>query len=257
MTKVVGVIWVGHNCAEYLNGPHGCSLRPWMEAKQQRLGGHEWKICAVSVPFQGFDQQPPDGTWEILRAKHAERFVDHLVTSDYPITEVVARQQALKVLMEMGCDTILQADADEFPATDQIERIMGFVGKSLAPCFKLSLRNYIFDTHTYLVEPFTPMRIHRVTFPGGWRAAGFWDDNNVQYVNRDGGVKRDVDFACVTVPKTVAWISHITWISNERSRKKSEYQQLRWGRCDYRWDDTAGRLVWNISPEPETATDSC
>jgi len=113
--------------------------------------------------------------------------------------------------------------------------------------FRLSLKNYVFDTSTYLADPFTPPRIHRVNIRG-YRAHSFWDDNNVLYcgtITRD--LKRDVDFPSLTVPKGVAWIRHDSWLNDSRSRRKIEYQVngRKWPSCSFAWDDSKGGLIWN------------
>ena len=68
----------------------------------------------------------------------------------------------------------------------------------------------------------------------------------------------------MTVPKECAWIPHQTWMSDEKSKKKIDYQ-LRgrgWPACSYSWDESRGGLVFNEEyyrarglPLPETAQD--
>ncbi len=241
------------------------SLTPWIEARATRPAGHEFVICAVSVPFKGFEQPAsPDHTVEMLSGCQRGGDINHLITSAEPLTEVDARGRALRWLVEQGCDVTWQVDSDETYTTAQIAAITRFIeSKPLTTWFRLCLRNAVFQPGTYLVEPFTPPRIHRV-LAGPYRAAAFYDDNNVAYngtVTRDR--KLDTHFASMTVPKTVAWIPHQTWLSNERSRRKCEYQLSRNWDPSFRWDYESNSLRWNEQhfartgqPIPEVEHDS-
>ncbi len=236
----VGCIFAAWQCVDLLPA----SLAPWVEAKRSRLGGHEYTICAVSVPFEGFPQEETrDNTRYKLGALANYGEIDHVVVSDKPIKETDARGKALQWLVAQGCDTLWQVDADEVYTHEDITRILAFVApNSLIPWFRLSLRNAVFDERTFLTEPFTPPRVHSVRVRG-YEASGFWDDNNVLYrgvLTRD--MKPDVDFASMTVPSTIAWPKHYSWLSNARSKAKIGYQlQGRgWPECSFRWDETKG-----------------
>lgn len=243
-----GVIWTGYRCRDFLPD----SISGWLAARR-KLG---LKICVVSCPFNDFLNGPEDGTNVYLHHLLDTGEIDALFDSETPKTEVEARGEALRWLVKQGCETLWQADADEIYQLEQIERTIAFVeARPHVAWFRSSLKNRVFDRHTYLTEPFQPPRIHRVRV-GGYQAAGFWDDNNISYhgtITRD--IKRDLDFPSMTIPKTVAWVDHVTWLSDLRSQRKQAYQWKRWGRCSFKWDDVRG-LVWNPDfPIPETAQD--
>jgi hypothetical protein len=255
MSKIT-VIFCAYNCEEYLSK----SLSPWLQAKRQRLGGHDWSIVAVSVPFEGFNQPRSDDTLGVLQHAYSAKEIDELILSETPLKETEARGRALNWAIFNESDLSWQADGDELITTEQIKRIAKFVeDRPLISSFRLSLKNYVFDDKTYLVEPFTPMRIHRLsTYGGGYRAAGFYDDNNVWYsgvIARD--VKKDVSLSESLVPKTVAFIPHYTWMNDYRSKAKIEYQTKgRSWNCSYLWDEENGGLKFNPAfPTPETAMD--
>ncbi len=249
----VGVILCAWQTEEYVEA----SLAPWIAARETRLGGHDYVICAVSVPFEGFAQsEPRDRTRAILGAAVQADNIDHVIVTDKPMKETEARGRALQWLIERGVDVLWQWDADEIGTAEQIAAIAGFVAaRPQVPWFRVCYRNYVFDQQTYLVDPFTPPRIHRVA-AGELRATDFYDDNNVLYRRPgDGWIVRDTDLPCVTIPKAVAWIKHLTWLSDLRSKTKAAYQWVRWGRCDFDWDDSRGGLIWRDGqPIPETAT---
>ena len=249
----IGIIFVGFNCADTLTE----SLTPWIQARAQKLGGHEFKICAVNCPFEGFPQDEEDSSYTQLTTHYANQNIDWVVRSNTPIKEIEARGAALKWLVERECDMIWQADADEFITIDQIEKVAKFVEKEkFTTCFKLSLKNYVFDTETYLIEPFQPMRIHRVE-SGNYKIHGFWDDNNAFYggiITRD--FIQDVRFPCLTIPSSLVWIRHLTWQNSDRSRRKVEYQERRWGKCSFKWNYKENKLEFNPAfPTPKIQKD--
>ncbi len=250
----IGLIYCAWQAADLVP----LSLTPWIEAKRARLGGHEFVICAVSVPFESFPQtEQLDDTLHLLRLQHAPREIDHLISGDKPMKETEARGAALRWLISQGCTHSWMVDSDEIYTTDQIAAICGFVtSRPLTPWFRLSLRNAVFNAETYLVEPFTPPRIHKLAMVN-LAAFGFWDDNNVLYRSTGGTLVRDIELSHLTVPKQCAWIKHLSWLNDARSKAKIDYQLngRKWPTCSFAWDETKG-LVWNEAlPIPETAHD--
>lgn len=225
------------------------SLTPWVEARRARLGGHDFVIAAVCTPFEGFENAGPrDGTERLLLEAKERGDIDTVITLDNPVKETVARGLALSFLVGAQCDLIWQADSDEIPTLAQIAAVVSYVEVNpLYTWYRLCYRNAVFTPDQYLAEPFTPPRIHRVqpVGSGDYRAEAFWDDNNVSYSGSMGG-RLDVQFASVTVPQSVSWIRHLSWLNDERSCTKIRYQLegRRWPECSFRWDDKTG-LVFN------------
>lgn len=235
------------------------SLAPWLAAKASRLGGHDYVIAAVSCPFSGFPDAKDDGAVDYLFKQVGHEKIDHLVVSDIPIPETEARGRALRWLTAQGCDLSIMVDSDEFWTADQIAKAVAFMEERPFLCWaRVCLKNYVFDTKTYLVEPFAPPRIHRLSFQGAFTAAGFEQDNDLWYSRIDGMPISQREMTSATIPKGLVWVKHLSWISNERSRKKIKYQTVGrgWGSCSFSWDDSQGGLIWNPAlPVPETATD--
>lgn len=253
----VGVIFTAYNTEDYL----GHSLFAWLAARRTNLGGHTFVICVVSVPFEGFDTGPMDGTQSALRVYERGGEIDHLIAHQKVMTEVAARGAALQWLVGQDVDVLWQVDSDEVFTDMDITATLRFIEQyPLITWFRTCLKNLVFDTHTYLTEPFTPPRIHRVR-AGGYKAHSFYDDNNVLYggtITRD--LIQDTEFASMTVPKTVAWPRHFSWLNDSRSKRKIAYQLARqWPSCSFAWDDSRGGLIWNDAhfarlgqPIPET-----
>lgn len=243
-----GVIFCAFNAEDLLED----SLSPWVEARSQEVGGNQFCIVAVSIPFEKFEEPRADDTLEGLRGYLDAGKIDRLIASDRPMKETEARGKALSYLVEKQCDITIMVDSDEIYTTEEIERILEFVEERPATtCFKGSLKNYVFNGRTYLAQPFNPMRIHRVR-RGTYVADSFWDDNNILYrgtLTRD--FKRDVDFPCLVIPKAVAWVKHFSWLNDQRSKKKVEYQTSRSWICSFDWDDSRGGLIWRSGHEQE------
>lgn len=252
----IGVIFTAWQTEDMVNE----SLRPWIQARHDRLGDNDYLICAVSVPFEGFSQDEKlDDTVVNLRVYSKDHVIHHHIWQETPMKETEARGQALRWLLDRGCDITIMVDSDEFYQLAEIERIFSFVASrpSIA-AFRGSLKNYVGipDDKTYLVQPFTPMRIHRVQH-GSYQANSFWDDNNVLYrgtITRD--FKRDIDLPVGQIPKVVAWTKHLSWPNSIRSQRKIDYQLngRKWPTCSFGWDDARGGLIWNPAmAAPETA----
>lgn len=241
----IGVIWVGYQCEDLLKD----SLSPWITARKTRLGGDDWVICAVSIPFKGFEQPTAlDSTVTSLSmGPLLGGQIDHLITSETPMTETEARGVALRWLRDVGkVEATWMVDSDEVYLEKDIVAISSFiVANPFVSSFRVSLRNAVFTKDQYLVEPFCPSRIHRIK-TGSYIADSFWDDNNILYrgtITRD--FKRDTEFASMTVPKECAFVKHMSWLSNERSRLKCEYQIRRWGQSSYRWNEKTNSVAFN------------
>lgn len=238
------------------------SLAPWLAAKASRLDGHEFLVAAVSCPFSGFPDAKDDGTVESLRKCLDEGQIDHLETNSFPIPETEARGRVLHWLAGHGCELSIMVDSDEFWTADQISKALSFMeSRPHLAWVRVCLKNYVFDTKTYLAEPFSPPRIHRLFYRGvhPHSAVGFEQDNDVWYEQRAGGPRvSQGQLPSATVPRSQVWVRHHSWLSNERSRKKIEYQLIgrKWPSCSFSWDDTKGGLIWNPDlPIPETETD--
>jgi hypothetical protein len=252
----IGCIFVAWQCADLLSS----SVTPWIEAKRARLGGHDFSLCAVSVPFEGFPQpEMLDETRVMLdgHAQHGE--IDHVVVGDKPHKETEARGAALRWLMTQGVDVTILVDADEFWTAEQIEAAFTFVAANpWIGWFRVCYKQLVFTRNQWLKEPFTPPRIHRLKV-GRFRADSFWDDNNVLYYFDNGPPTtwvKDIDMSSLTVPQSQVWVKHDTWTNSPRSRAKVAYQNSRPGwLCDFAWDDARGGLVWRdgLTP-PEVVT---
>ena len=250
----IGIILIGYNMEEYVQP----CLRAWTDARGMRLGGHEFIICAVSLPFLGFPDAKEDGTRSMLCDLEGMGYIDNVIESPRNIPETVARGMALSWLKDRGITHTIQVDLDEFYTEADILNIFSFVEVNpFIVAYRLSLKNLVFDEHTYLAEPFMPMRIHRIDSLSSCIATSFWDDNNVLYEGAITGAKvKDIEMANMTIPPSVAFVRHASWLSNDRSRRKVEYQLARGWTPSFLWDDSKGLIFNPALPAPKILSDS-
>jgi hypothetical protein len=260
MSKI-GVIFCSYSLPEYIHD----SLHPWIEAREKKIGGNDFVISAISVPFKEYKDKAEEDVEspKILQEYKDKGLIDYFFTEPKWEEEKTVRNTALNPLLEIEkCDIVWIWDVDEFTNVGEIEKTLKFVERNPLTCwFRGSLKNYVFSDKEFLTEPFNPARIYRTKY-NSYRLHGFRYDNEVIY---HGTITRDIQdyeyFSSLTIPKNLVWTRHLTWISNERTRKKLEYQQMRWGSdlCSYRWNDSENKLEFNPlyfkrfgKPIPET-----
>jgi len=242
MDKKIGVLYCGYNCEEHLS-----SLNTWTEWRMQDPQNRA--IAAVSIPFKEYKdfKYSIDNTHGILAEKLKFQAIDALFIEPQHISEAEARNLGIKHLLETKCDYIILADADEHYKLIEIDAIIDFIGLDpWCSWFSFSLKNYVFDSKTYIVEPFTPPRAFRVN-TNGHELQGLYWDNDPTYVNSLTGAA--INYKALpnkVIPAHVAFPKHLTWLSNEKSKLKCDYQQSHFkGICGYRWNELTDNLEFN------------
>jgi hypothetical protein len=259
----IGILFCAYNCEETVHE----SLNGWLQAKESKLDGNEYIISAVSVPFKEYKDinQNPDNTQYVLGEYVQSNKVDYLVSSPEFISESEARNLALEPLLTENLDLVILFDGDEIITTSQISNIINFI--RLDPwCswFSFSYKNYVFDTNTYLVDPFTPPRAFRVKTNGYILSSFNWDNDTVYKNILNSEYIFFKRLPTKVIPTSVAWIKHLTWLNNEKTKNKIAYQLNHFnGVCSYGWDREKDCLEFNMDfysknniPLPITAKDS-
>ncbi len=234
----IGVIFCGYNMAEYAVD----SIMPWVEAKAYQTGGYSFVLSAVSVPFANYPAATSeDETGVILKDLESRNSLDKVFTEPRNINEWEARDLCLQYLLKQKVDLVWQVDLDEFYTLEDIENILKFVEKdAMSSWFKISFKNYAFDKSSYLSEPFTPPRIHRTTVYAG-HLHKFIYDNDLSYKRHLNGEEISHNsVAFKLIPRQVAWVKHLTWLNDSRSRDKVKYHTDRGWLCSYSWDEEKG-----------------
>lgn len=263
----IGILYCAYNCAEYLEK----SLYPWIEVKEKHALGHNYIISAVSVPFEEYRDivLTPDDTTEKLKFLADSGKIDNLVSEPKYVKEHIARNSALQFLLKADVDYVILWDGDECPQVKQLEAIIAFALRdSYITWFAVSYKNFVFDEKTFMVEPFMPPRIFKV-FSNGYRLKEFYWDNDIHYVENTGDQfkvitegKTDAqlfakselfeekksykNMSSATIPDGVAWINHYSWIDNDKTKAKVEYQNKHFqGRCSFSVNKSSNKLEFN------------
>lgn len=238
----VAIIYAGYNQANYIPN----SLKPWIYLRETGYQGHTFKIYCVSVAFKEYIglAVTVDNSKELLTKYKDAGLIDGLITEPDYVTEASARNMALEMALKDGATEIMLVDSDEMYHVNDIQRIAKFVATNeFIPWFKGSLKNYVFDEHTYLTEPFNPPRWFRVKC-GNLTLKKMNFDNDALFEMRGELVSHN-HLPHMTFPKSIIWAKHLTWMNNEASKRKIFYQMAHFGGiCSYRWDNELG-LVFN------------
>lgn len=257
------ILYTAFNTKEYVED----SLTPFLK-------NPNCDVVASSRPFSIFNEGRKDNTSELIKmvgAKYHDSFLGIDDSDDIVDREHMAKNAALEVAAKnskRNYDFLWIVDSDEFYTEEEIENIIRFVEfedyKSTVT-FKIALKNFVFDKETYLVQPFEPPRIFRTSMsldwtipPGHFWLHNFYWDNDVCYGQLQEDQRKIAlfkwdQFPTTHIPKHVAWVKHLTWLNNERSKKKVEYQNRHFGNCGYSWGDNGLEFNMNYHvKEPET-----
>lgn len=191
-----------------------------------------------------------DGTVEYLKQLEARKEIDYLTILDEPSLEHDARNKGLKQLLGENCDFIHTIGHDEIYTSDQIKKIYEYVKeKPFITWFGVNYKNYVFDENHYVLG-FCPPRIFRTKLQSAKLNSFYWDDD-IQYLADCGGVVSYVNLSYKPIPQSVALVNHYTWLSDERGRKKVEYQEKHFAPprglgCGFKWDYERNKLGFNL-----------
>lgn len=247
----IGVLVCGYDCAAEINEV----LAPWKEAKENKLCGHEFVLSMVYGQFTEWAELFGTKTFE-EKQKDCPKpdGVDHMRWASEN-SEAGIRNLALKSLLESDCDVIWLLDADEYYTVANLQAILNVI--TLSPWeawFSIAFKNYVFNKKEYLIDPFQPPRIFRVS-TCGYKLKEFYYDNDVTYagtiVEGNSFVNKQVSYKELpskVIPQNRAWVRHESWLNNQRSKAKVAYQEKHFAHgagCSFAWDKLYDSLTWN------------
>lgn len=251
----IGLVACGFDCSENIDKV----LESWNNLKQDKTFNHELVFSVVYGQFSEYAEM--FGKQEVTKPDWVDKYsnlIDHFVISE-PSSEANHRNLALKPLLDQNCDVIWLLDIqDEFYTEKNIKDIINYIQHNSYYCwYSVCLKNYVFDDKTYLLDPFTPPRIFRTSF-NGYKLNKFAFDNDPVYTNHNTvdlpGVNYDYDstryisykqFVNMVIPQQCAFIPHATWLSNEKSKSKVDYQRKHLGECSYKWNEKENKLEFD------------
>jgi len=238
----LGIIFCGYNTEKYIND----SISTWVKLREDNPG--KVILSAVSLPFAEYEGLDifQDNTTNVLLELEYKRKIDKVFTRPKYIKENEARDLCLQYLLKKECDLIMLVDSDEIFTSEQISNIFDYVDQDkLIAWYSICYKNYIFTDKQYLSAPFTPPRIFRVNV-GNFKLDKIYWDNDFMYVStKTGQTFTNYQLAGRNIPKKVAFVKHYTWMNDEKSKQKIEYQNKHFGgTCSYAWDNEKG-LIFN------------
>lgn len=217
----IGILLTAFNCEDTLEE----CLKNWKNRD-------DCVIRAVSVPFEEYKDLEGDNsaTLDILKKEN----IDTITEPKY-IKEADARNLALKKLLSEGVSYIMILDGDEVYSKDDIDNLFKFVYYQDEICwFSINLKNYVFDNNHY-IDNFCPPRVFKVRYYN-LLLSHFYFDNDLVYLENQTPIKYK-ELSTLAVPKRFCYPKHYTWLNNDRSRKKIEYQNKHFnGICSYVWN---------------------
>lgn len=231
----LGVVVSVYNSINFLSE----FLSPWIKARKEL----DIKIVFVDAKFKNFEGESnsTDGTTEYLVEKLNCGLIDYYGHYFHDKEENEVRNIGINMLLQMGCSHILSSAPDEIFTIDQIKYIYNYIQKDeFIAYYRLNYKNYIGNKDTF-IRGFCPKRIWKVNLTA-YKLKGLRFDDDAEY---QGAITRDIqpddNFAQRVIPNVE--INHYTWLNNETSRKKIEYQTKRGWICSYKWKD--GKVVFN------------
>jgi hypothetical protein len=230
----IGVLLCAFQCEEHLDGV----LKPWMEAQIN----NDIVISSVSVMFSEyadmqFNQDNTATKEKLVSYSGQKQGIKYHYFGVGSQSEAKARNLALEPLKNENCDVIWLLDGDEYYTLEEINKIIGFVKQQkFVNWFGINFKNFVFDG-TVWVDGFCPPRIFRTEIGKYYKLDEFYWDNDIHYKSQSGdGLISYKELASFNIPKGFAHIKHLTWLNNEKTKRKVEYQIKHFGHCSYRWN---------------------
>lgn len=241
----IGVLMPAYNMMEYLKDG---SIDGWLQYKEKYS---DTSIAVVESRFAYFEGPPKstDGTTEFFNNLLSSGKIDFFDSLEPNQQEKSARTVPLKKLMNCGVDYVICPDPDEFFSLKEIEDIVSFITKDpFIAYYHIEYKNYVFDKNTY-TKGFAPKRIYKTKYLK-YVLHEFYGDNDICYLDTElNKVVSDSNFSSKVIPNIK--IKHYSWLNNDTSRKKVEYQSERWHvknggfGCGFKWNYEKKCLEFN------------
>lgn len=215
----IGILGCGYSCETYLDKV----FAPWKELKNDNL-----IISCVSARFKEYEDLGINldnkATANKLNQYLLDGTIRSLVIPNEAMDEARARTQALKYLLDNKCEYIWLLDfADEVYTTKEITKTINYIEQEpFITWFQIELKNLIFTEKTY-IDGFRPPRIFKVRNSNNFILHSFYYDNDTVYSNGKDS-KSYKEFPSLIIPKNICNPLHYTWLDNETSKNKVNYQ---------------------------------
>lgn len=242
----IGIIFASLTDTEYVEK----SIEPWLQIKQEKP--ENLIICAVSAFFKEYNQNIPEEqtTRPYLRGLLKDKKIDYLIDGpDGLLLEHELRNIALQFLLNNHkLDYIFIVDGDEFYSVDGIKKITRYITlDEFVVWYKVHYKNILFNGDVY-TNGFAPPRIFKVKVGDLLLSRCYWDNDMIYKKALSDKTFEEVAYTKLPsqkIPDSIHRPLHYTWLNNERSRDKIQYQKKRGWLCSYEWDYKNNQLIFN------------
>jgi len=242
----IGVLLTAYNCESYIDD----CLEPWLNLRDE----YNFIIACNSGMFKDYLEMGIVEKNEGTLNKLVKKGLDYLTTISGKnlIDEDNSRDISLDFLNggRFGrgnkCDLLIVIDGDEVFTEQNIRDILDFVMKNPNhDGYKINFKNHTINKDLFTYD-YEHDRIFWMNRHGGIRR--FWFDNNFEYGDHYDGISTYKYSDSITIPKSVAYIDHYSWLSTDsRTKDKILYQNKRYHgvnyeipeglRCGFEWDN--------------------
>lgn len=203
-----------------------------------------FKTVASAIPFKEYSELnvTEDNTINLLKS---HKLISKVITEPKFIMEHEARTLALKELLKFNPEYIMLQDGDELPKTEELNRIVKYLGEVPAAWYRLNYRNF-FGSGSHWVDGFNPPRIFRTRI-GERKISRLYWDNDVSYCDPFSEISYK-DLSCNEIPRETAHIKHLSWMT-KTAQNKIRYQSAHFGAsgCSYKINENTGEIELDYS----------
>ena len=240
----IGLLLTIYNCDKYVKD----CLEPWFKLKEK----YNVTIASNSGMFNEYKELGiPNRNEQTIKQLITYNIDFQIITNGNTLlNEEDSRNTCLNFLKKQDCDLIWYIDGDETYTVEQIESILDFINNNQNyDRYELNFKNL--TIRDYLFMEYKHCRIVWAKRYGG--ISGYYFDN--QYNYNDGTDISQTSY--INIPKSVAYIKHYSWLSDDsRTKDKIIYQRYRYRygggketnediRCSFRWDGHNDELEFN------------
>ena len=232
----IGLILAQNNEIKYLSD----CLQNWISWREH----NPLVIAVLDVCFQeNSGGNSTDGSIQLLKQYKHDNKIDFFEILPPGLKEHEARNVALKYLLDAGVEIVWLLGSDEIYSYEEINNAIKYVKKEeFITWFRIEFKNLVFDDKHY-IKGFNPGRIFRTNQNKLKIKEMYYDDD---FLYTDG--INNIDYKNLShkqIPIHLCNPLHYTWLDDDRSKKKWEYQIKRWGKngCSFFYENE--KIVFN------------
>jgi len=246
----LGILFCAYGIPEYIEQ----SINPWIKAK----GEFDIKIAAVHGQFKE-NHELGYGDNDLETQK---KLLDRLVNKELDFvyiqneynnekkyqTEAQIRNYGLKYLLKEKVDYVILWDLDEVITEQEISNLIEYIQKDeFIAWYNIEYKNLTFNDKTY-TKGFSPPRVFKVNYGGGYKLKEMIYDNDVSYETIDGQILHYKSLPNKKVPVHLVNPLHYTWCDLDRCREKIKYQNSHFSHgagCSFRINEKEQKIEFN------------